>query len=244
MTSVTSRIAVGASIVLFAAGANAATLNFTVPTSGFTVQQYQNVSGSDASGAITGAVPGGTLTGEAGFQNILINADAENLNIFINNGGGAGKVYFDADSGGKPGGLGSCRTLDASAQCVPNSDDNLTIFEDEQIRMDFSLDQGGFTAATFGDFTFRDDNHNLINGTVSVDSESGYSIVSVINGIADFSAIGPSTYLIFNADGGAGSTSNYYISEANISAVPVPAAVWLFGSALGALGWVRRRKTL
>jgi hypothetical protein len=26
------------------------------------------------------------------------------------------------------------------------------------------------------------------------------------------------------------------------STVPVPAAVWLFGSALGALGWVRRRK--
>ena len=27
-----------------------------------------------------------------------------------------------------------------------------------------------------------------------------------------------------------------------LTAVPVPAAVWLFGSALGALGWIGRRK--
>ena len=240
MTLVTSRIAIGASVALFAVGANAATLDFTIPTGGFTVQQYQDVAGSDASGSLTGAVPDRRITGEAGFQNLLIDADGENLDIFINNGGSAGKVYFDADSGG-PGGLGSCRNLDANAQCVPNSDDNLTLLADEAIRMDFSLDGPIFTAATFGDFTFRDDNHQLINGTVSVNHASGYSVLDVVNGIADFSVIGASSFLVFNADGGAGSTSNYYISEANISAVPVPAAVWLFGSGLGLLGWMRRK---
>jgi hypothetical protein len=35
-----------------------------------------------------------------------------------------------------------------------------------------------------------------------------------------------------------------YISAGQISAVPVPAAVWLFGSALAGLGWIRRRQTV
>jgi len=29
-----------------------------------------------------------------------------------------------------------------------------------------------------------------------------------------------------------------------ITAVPVPAAVWLFGSALAGLGWMRRKQTI
>jgi hypothetical protein len=238
--SLSSRIAIAASFAFATSGASAATFDFTIPTGGFTVNQYANVLGSDASGSITGAVPGGVITSEAGFKNIVLNADAENLNIFINNAGSAGNPYFDADSGG-PGGLGSCRVLSASAQCVPNSDDNLTLAADEKIRMDFTLDNFTFTGATFGNFTFHDDNHNPITGTVSVSHASGSSIIDINNGIADFSIIGASSWLVFNDDGGAGSTTNYYISEANISAVPVPAAVWLMGSALGLLGWRSRK---
>ena len=39
-------------------------------------------------------------------------------------------------------------------------------------------------------------------------------------------------------DGVSGNTSGKFAS-----AVPVPAAVWLFGSALGMLGWMRRRSS-
>jgi hypothetical protein len=34
------------------------------------------------------------------------------------------------------------------------------------------------------------------------------------------------------------------IDNINVSAVPVPAAVWLFGSALAGLGWMRRKQTI
>jgi len=35
----------------------------------------------------------------------------------------------------------------------------------------------------------------------------------------------------------------YNQASVTVSAVPVPAAVWLFGSALGLLGWIRRQAT-
>jgi hypothetical protein len=40
---------------------------------------------------------------------------------------------------------------------------------------------------------------------------------------------------------GATSVSPYDMDNINLNVVPVPAAVWLFGSALGLMGWVRRR---
>lgn len=42
------------------------------------------------------------------------------------------------------------------------------------------------------------------------------------------------------------STGNtmYVLEGTTIAPIPVPAAVWLFGSALGLLGWVRRRATM
>jgi hypothetical protein len=52
----------------------------------------------------------------------------------------------------------------------------------------------------------------------------------------------------FRFDGGDQdlSTKNYYyfalaVRDGDVAAVPVPAALWLFGSALGLLGWMRRR---
>ena len=40
-----------------------------------------------------------------------------------------------------------------------------------------------------------------------------------------------------------GGFAAWAVAPGNISAVPVPAAVWLFGSALGVMGWMRRKAT-
>lgn len=40
------------------------------------------------------------------------------------------------------------------------------------------------------------------------------------------------------------SGNTMYVLEGTTTLIPVPAAVWLFGSALGLLGWVRRRATV
>ncbi|MGI9292093.1 MAG: VPLPA-CTERM sorting domain-containing protein [Gammaproteobacteria bacterium] len=216
---------------------NAATLDFTIPTGGFTLQSYTDVAGSTADD-----YTGSAILTENGYESVVIDVIGENLDIRIDDVLD-GNPYFDADSGGKPGGLGSCRDLDGSAQCVPKSDDNLTIAAQESIRFDFLTDAGSATNALLGDFTFRDDDHNLIsNGFIQVSATTGsYLIATDASGIGDLSVIGKSSYLRFNAQPGA--SDNYYITAANVSAIPVPAAVWLFGSALGALGWMRRRKT-
>jgi hypothetical protein len=43
---------------------------------------------------------------------------------------------------------------------------------------------------------------------------------------------------------GAFSTNGFSVQSLTVSYVPVPAAVWLFGSALAGLGWMRRKQTV
>jgi hypothetical protein len=235
MSLVSSRIAIGVSAALFAAGANSATLDFTIPTSGFVLQSYIDAVGSTADDYI-----GGNITSENGYATVVLDVDGEDLNIRIDDVLD-GNPYFDADSGG-PGGLGSCRTLTSNAQCSPSSDDNLTIATNESLLLEFTNNAGDTQSTGFGEFLFHDDNHNAITGTIRVTHDDGMETIFVTDGIGDLSAIGGSTFLLFNdeADDIKAST-NYYISAANVTAVPVPAAVWLFGSGLGILGWMRRK---
>jgi hypothetical protein len=53
--------------------------------------------------------------------------------------------------------------------------------------------------------------------------------------------LAPGTYVLELRGIVSGSLSGSYGGALNLEPVPVPAAVWLFGSALAGLGWMRRR---
>ena len=52
-----------------------------------------------------------------------------------------------------------------------------------------------------------------------------------------------SVYIVLNSAFGGDFTGKFTASGTAHTTVPIPAAAWLFGSALGLLGWVRRRAT-
>jgi len=86
------------------------------------------------------------------------------------------------------------------------------------------------------------------------DSSSGFTVIrgTLAGGsVVDISdAVGTGDWLnlelvFFTANGdgfGFGALTSVEIDNVNVSAVPIPAAVWLFGSGLGLLGWMKRKR--
>ena len=67
----------------------------------------------------------------------------------------------------------------------------------------------------------------------------------IVSEFATFAAAGPLGAPVFASPGVFGVTplsSNASIVANPVSPVPIPTAVWLFGSALGLLGWMKWRK--
>jgi len=160
------------------------------------------------------------------------------LNVYGFKGGSAANAYLDS---GNLAGLGVCGVLSSQAQtgtnnkCAPGSDDNLQV--DEVLKFVFDASKGIANVGINGP-------HRHANGkwiTIWTDTQ-GWDSLEVIS---DKITLGfyLTTLKVFGQgvfDNYRGSNTDLYV--AGINEVPIPAAAWLFGSALLGLTGLRRRK--
>ena len=185
--------------------------------------------------------------GEQGFDNSLPFALTDSgltltAKAFENPGRTNSHVYMDASYNGIIGGMGVCTILTTDNQCNPSSDDNVSIDgnAEEVLSWGFSqnitkliLELGDSEHPAF-------DNHDF---EYSLDSGSNWLTATTdISGFVTLMLQGGTSQIEFRAAGN-DLTDNFYIRNADATVVPVPAAVWLFGSGLlGLVGIARRKK--
>jgi len=135
--------------------------------------------------------------------------------------------------------------------CQPSSDDNVT--ENEYLEFTFGQDvvvdnlwfnnnhDGGFHSGDKVTILVGDDTSELYDGTLPFPGFSGTAfdvalgVVDGVNGIGSFFVEkGRKLWVAHNNE-------EFYVSGMAVSAVPVPASIWLFGTALiGFVGFGRR----
>ena len=145
-------------------------------------------------------------------------------------------VYLDGLSSGKPAGMGVCKNLLSDLKCTPSNDDNVTF--GEVLTWNFSQALGKI------DLTFRDANHDPLGAKqlqYKLDSQSWTNFTPNLSSFYSLDMAG-NTQVSFRT---LSDTDQFYIQGATASAVPLPAAAWLFGSTVvGWLGIARRRKAV
>jgi len=194
--------------------------------------------------------------GEMGFSTLTVTVDgitvnatgtdnADYLTYLADPGSYAGSLnnysaYLDGISSGRKAGLGVCKVLTSGDQCDPSSDDNATA--GEVLILDFGQE------LTISDLFFRDAQHFTFpdNTTEDFSLFIDGSFVGIFTYGSPLLSSFTGTEFAFAADDFSdgrfvADNDQFYIS--NVSAVPLPAAVWLLGSALGGLGFMRRRNT-
>ena len=106
---------------------------------------------------------------------------------------------------------------------------------------------GGAFAISSMDLLLQALGGHLSSGSTSITGAlvgGGAADLSVPVGTGDWLNLELVTF-IANGDGfGFGGLTAVEIDNINVAAVPIPAAVWLFGSALTGLGWLRRKQTV
>ncbi len=189
--------------------------------------------------------------GGASVLNFVSSSDATlTLEATGQFGGGDVFAYLDDLSGGNPGGLGVCQNLigGGNNDCAPSSDDNVTSGETLTLEFNFEVD--------LSDIVFRDGGHNQ---NFADDAVFDLAVTDIFNSTTVFSneqlvplflsgsSLKGYKFSFINTNNSDTDPYVFYIAELNAvstgkTVIPVPAAVWLFGSALVGLIGVARTK--
>jgi len=135
------------------------------------------------------------------------------------------------------GGMGVCRQgLDADNLCTGNP--ILERNQRERLRWDFTED---ISSITLG---FLNETNGFINQQFQYkyNGDAWTTATTDIDGMVTLAFDGSSSRIQFRAKGNA-EARQFYIVSADVAAVPVPAAVWLFASGLLGLVGVSRRRS-
>ena len=146
--------------------------------------------------------------------------------------------FFDGADGSGPAGLGVCSSgfngqlsQCSSAGGSSPGDDNVTGDDPtEEFTIFFDV------IVAIDDLLFKNAGHGDLTGTVEINGDS-YDVVAGALSDDDLLALGTSDEFTFKWNG-----SQFYLSSATVSAIPVPAAGLLMVGALGALGALRRKR--
>lgn len=149
-------------------------------------------------------------------------------------------VYMDDLHNSIIGGMGVCSSIDFSMQCINSGDDNVSIdgLNTEILTWDFNQNITGVT------LELGNANHfDYVSSDIfyQYDSQGWVQVTSTAEAMVALNLDGSSSMISFKAVGNA-SADHFYIRNATVNAVPIPAAAWLFGSALFGLAGAARRR--
>jgi len=153
-------------------------------------------------------------------------------------------AYLDAPDAGLPAGLGVCST---SGGCEGTNDDNVGRIRDATGALTETLRLSFTTSVKLTDLLFRNSDHGvfvgslMINGILFNTSATGELTAAVLSVLS-----AGTTFDFFSLAGDDNRIAkDFYISGATVSPVPLPGALPLFATGLGALGllgWRRKKK--
>ena len=153
-------------------------------------------------------------------------------------GGSPAYAYLDGQNAlNMPAGLGVCDQLDAGNQCINGSHDDVNPTQILKLSFD--------SVYTIKDLELHNAFHldNPWDGTIDISVDGGSFASYALSHVLHLGLTG--TDFLFannNVDGGTPLNPGKHFYVAAVSTTPIPAAVWLFVSGLGSLGFFKKRK--